>query len=150
LKGTRALQRLKQHNIGMSLRLTKDEILVGHGPAFPSRGSLRWVRIRVERSGYAEATYHEIGPQPSVFTHRSTRLDAAQLAQLGDALQAALAEKAMDAGEDANSVYRTIELWADTCAVRLCVEYVCGLATPPKPAFEAVWHLLETKLPVTE
>lgn len=77
------MQRLKQHNIGMRLRLTEEEFLVAQGPVFPNRGTVRRVRMRVERGGCAERSYHEIAPQHSVFNYCSTQFDGTRLAELG-------------------------------------------------------------------
>ena len=144
------MQRLKQHNIGMHLRLTEDEFLVAQGPVFPNRGTVRRVRMRVERSGYAERSYHELAPQHSVFTHCSTQFGSPELTSLATALQVAQGTTDANAGEDPSGVFRVIEFWGREQAIRLCVEYVRGEAVPPAPAFEAVWDLLAARYPGLE
>src|SRR5258708_39512320 len=118
--GCGTVQRLKQNNLGARLRLNSDEFLVAQGPAFPNRGTVRRVRLRVESSGFAERSYHEIAPAFSVFSHCSAQLDRDRLSVLGDALQAARDElSGAGARPDSRGLLRAGGVWEDGPAGRV-------------------------------
>jgi hypothetical protein len=144
------MQQLKQHNLGMRLRLTEQEFLVAQGPALPHRGTVRRIRMRVEPNGFAERSYHELAPQHSVYTWCSVQLDAEPLAALTQALHAARDAQESVGSDDPDAIYRTLEFWNGGRPVRLCIEYVGAVATPAAPAFEAAWRLLETQFAVAD
>lgn len=141
---TRPMQRLKQHNIGAHLTLNDADFILAQGPALPYRGTLRWIRMRIELGGYAERSYHEIGREVSVFSHRTAQFDAASLAEVVNALRAAGSESCCDeTGFSPDKSYRRIE-FRDGREVRvLCVEYRAGATRTDAPAFEAAWERLE-------
>jgi hypothetical protein len=143
------VQQLKQHNLGMRLRLTEAEFLIAQGPVFPQRG-VRRVRMRVERDGFAERSYHELAPRHTVFNYCSIQIDERRLAALADVLQAACAAQETGPGGDPQAHYRTVEYWDGGRAAYLCVEYVDGQPAPAAPLFEAAWQLLESQFVVTQ
>jgi hypothetical protein len=144
------MQQLKQHNLGMHLRLTEHECVVAQGPAFPNRGTVRRIRMRVEPSGFAERSYHELAARHSVFNWCSAQLEPTHLVALTEALQAARDAQEAIGCDDPNAVYRVLQFWDRGNAVRLCVEYVDEVATPAAPCFEAAWQLLERQFAAAE
>jgi len=99
--------------------------------------------MRLEMGGHAERSYHEIGPDTSLFDHCSVEYDRSKFAPLAGALRRARAELVnRDAVADPNGTYRTLEYRDDDEVVILRVEYVYGVASPTAPEFEAAWNEL--------
>lgn len=144
--GTGAVQRLKQHNQGATLRVNEDDLLIGFRNPQPRGGPLRAIRFHVGLNGYAERAYYESGRTHGRFSHRHVRLDEDRLRAIRSALRLAHAERPGDeARPDPNRVYRTLEYRDDGQLYRLVAEDD-DVSTPPDwPALDAVWMLLEAQ-----
>lgn len=144
--GTGAVQRLKQHNQGATLRVNADDLLIGFRMPRPRGDPDRVIRLHVGLNGYAERAYYEIGRSHGRFSHRDVRLDEDRLRTIQAALRLAHAERPREMFHpDPNRVYRTLE-FRDGDQIHGLIAEDDDLSPPPDwPALDAAWMLLEAQ-----
>ena len=138
------MQRLKQFNSGAALPLSEDELLIASTTYTRPDGVWYLIRMRVERSGWAErAVDLHAGPDGSGFSYHSVQVSPEGV----NALSTALEEARVEAGgwpqnDDPNALYRSVRHWYAGKPSQIAAEYWYNKPRYPSPRFQTLWRLL--------